>query len=148
MILVEKMIHVARKRLVTIGVGFRITAAAQTMHAAGVDLLVVCGSNHRVVGVVNKTDIIRQIGRCSGSDCIMKVSTVMSRNVIHCQPHHRLTEVWQTMRQRRLRHIPIVDDRMRPLGVVTAEDALQALLREVEQEEQLLYEYVTCVGYR
>lgn len=147
MILMEAMLQAARQKLVTIGIEFRIAAAAQTMHNTGVGLLVVCGTNHRVVGVLSKTDIIRQIGRCSGNDCTRKVSAAMSRDVVHCRPNQRLTDVWQTMRDRRLRHLPIVDNRNRPLGVLAAEDALQALLREAEQEEQILFEYVTCVGY-
>ena len=43
---------------------------------------------------------------------------------------------------------PVVGDRHKPIGVLTVNDALQALLKEVEHEEELLREYVMCVGYR
>jgi CBS domain-containing protein len=51
------------------------------------------------------------------------------------------------MKERRLKNIPIVDQDGRPLGVLNARDALEALLEEVEYEEILLREYVMCVGY-
>ena len=51
------------------------------------------------------------------------------------------------MKERRLKNIPIVDEDVRPLGVLNARDALEALLEEVEYEEVLLREYVMCVGY-
>lgn len=45
------------------------------------------------------------------------------------------------MKERRLKNIPIVDQDGRPLGVLNARDALEALLEEVEYEEILLREY-------
>ena len=45
-------------------------------------------------------------------------------------------------------HIAIVDINARPLGIVNARDALQAILREVKAEELLLRAYVMGAGYR
>jgi hypothetical protein len=52
------------------------------------------------------------------------------------------------MRQGGLKHVPVIDEEDRPLGVLYARDALQALLTEVESEELLLRDYVLGVGYR
>jgi CBS domain-containing protein len=51
------------------------------------------------------------------------------------------------MKEKGFVHIPIVDKNLRPRGVVNARDALQALLREVTDEELLLRAYVMGVGY-
>jgi len=51
------------------------------------------------------------------------------------------------MKDRRLRNIPVLDQGSRPIGVLSARDALETLLEEVEYEEVLLREYVMCVGY-
>ena len=72
----------------------------------------------------------------------------MTRTVILCRSGDPLPEVWSVMKERRLKNIPIVDQDVRPLGVLNARDALEALLEEVEHEEILLREYVMCVGYR
>ncbi len=37
---------------------------------------------------------------------------------------------------------------VKPLGVLSAGDVLQAQLQDVEDEEALLRDYVMCVGYR
>ena len=74
-------------------------------------------------------------------------STVMTRTVILCRLGDTLHEVWSVMKERRLKNIPIVDQDVRPLGVLNARDALEALLEEVEHKEILLCEYVMCVGY-
>ena len=70
------------------------------------------------------------------------------RAVVLCRPGDRLNEVWSVMKERHLKNIPIVDQDVRPLGVLNARDALEALLKEVEYEEVLLRDYVMCVGYR
>lgn len=51
------------------------------------------------------------------------------------------------MKSTRLRQIPVLDEGSKPLGIVYAMDALQALLKEAQDEEQLLFDYVMCVGY-
>jgi CBS domain-containing protein len=47
-----------------------------------------------------------------------------------------------------LKNVPVVDADSKPLGVLNARDVLQSLLEDVEYEEQLLRDYVMCVGYR
>jgi CBS domain-containing protein len=71
----------------------------------------------------------------------------MTRTAILCHPGDPLHEVWSVMKERRLKSIPIVDQDVRPLGVLNARDAFEALLEEVEYEEILLREYVMWVGY-
>ncbi len=45
-------------------------------------------------------------------------------------------------------HIPVIDQKSQPCGVVNTRDALQALLSEVRDEELLLRAYVLGIGYR
>lgn len=51
------------------------------------------------------------------------------------------------MKQRRLKNIPVIGSGAKPLGVLTARDALEVMLDEVESEEALLRDYVMSVGY-
>ena len=78
----------------------------------------------------------------------MGVAALMTKAVADCNPGDRLNEVWQVMKDKKLKNVPVVDDRRRPLGVLAAPDVLQALMGEVEQEEALLRDYVMCIGYR
>jgi CBS domain-containing protein len=71
----------------------------------------------------------------------------MTREVIACSPRDLLNDVWSIMKNRGLRHIPIVDKDLKPLGIIYARDALQTLLTEVQDEQQLLRDYLTCAGF-
>lgn len=145
--LVERMLPAARKRLVTIRDDAPLIDAARLLRDLDGDLVVVCSSDEMLAGVITKTDVVRQISHCRGAGCTTAASAVMTRTVILCRPGDLLQEVWSVMKERRLKNIPIVDQDVRPLGVLNARDALEALLEEVEYEEVLLRDYVMCVGY-
>jgi hypothetical protein len=40
-----------------------------------------------MVGVLTKTDIVGQIGRCMGASCSVRVDSIMTREVTYCRTH-------------------------------------------------------------
>jgi CBS domain-containing protein len=145
--IVERMLPASRRRLVTIGDDALLIDAAKLLSDLHTDIVVVCSSDQLLAGVITKTDIVHHITLCRGSGCTTAASTAMTRTVILCHPGDRLHDVWSIMKDRGLKNIPVVDQDSRPLGVLNARDALEALLEDVEYEEVLLREYVMCVGY-
>jgi predicted transcriptional regulator len=76
------------------------------------------------------------------------VDSIMTRDVSYCRTHEILLDVWSMMRERGLQRVPILDEARRPLGIIYAREALQALLSESEDNEELLHDYISGVGYR
>ncbi len=74
-------------------------------------------------------------------------SALMTKAVVYCRPNDLLSDVWSRMKERHLKNVPILDPGSRPIGVLNARDALEALLEELEYQEVLLRDYVMCVGY-
>lgn len=146
--LVERMLPRACERLATISEAASVKDAAALMAKPHTDLVIVCGDDGRMVGVLTKTDIVGQITRCIGSGCTAKVDTIMTRDVASCQTRELLRDIWSMMRARGLQRIPIIDQVGKPIGIIYARDALQALLGEVESDEALLRDYVMNVGYQ
>lgn len=145
--IVERILPAAHKRLVTIGDDAPLIAAAALLRDIDTDLIVVCGSDGLLTGVITRSDVVRQISHCQGASCMAAASAVMTKAVVNCHPGDHLRTVWSLMRERHLKNIPILDQSSRPIGVLNARDALEALLEEVEHEEDLLRDYVMCVGY-
>jgi len=146
--LAEQMLSRAREPLITIDAAAPVKAAAVLMSRPHTDLLVVCGEDGLLVGVLTKTDIVGQIGRCIGSGCTFRVDTIMTRGVVSCRPNESLEGIWSTMKSRGLERIPILDEARRPVGIIYARDALQCLLNGVESDERLPRDYVMDVGYQ
>jgi predicted transcriptional regulator len=99
-------------------------------------------------GVVSKTDVVAQMSHCKGESCVCAVATVMTRDVLACRMGEQIEPLWTRMRERGFKNVPLVDAANRPIGVVTARDMLQVLLKEAEDEEVLLRDYVMGFGYR
>ena len=136
----------ARSRLVTLADDAPLVEAAKLLRT-GTDLVVVCDSAGLFAGVITRTDIVSQISRCQGAGCITAVSLVMTRDVVLCRPGDLLHDVWLRMKERGLKNIPVADQDLRPQGVLNARDILQVLLKESEDEEAMLRDYVMGVGY-
>lgn len=148
MTLVEKIIPVARERLVTIRDDAPLIEAAKYLDGRHINLVVVCDKDDAMVGIITRSDIVRQMSLCIGCSCTAAAATVMTKDVVSCRPDDRLQDVWSIMKERKLLHVPIVDDGSRPMGVINARDALFVLLEETEYETALLRDYVSGIGYR
>src|SRR6476469_4845226 len=127
--LVEKVLPIAVTRLITIPTDAFLKDAAKALsESPHRSLVVVCNYDGAMVGVIAKTDIVRQIARCQGNSCTITVATVMTEDVTSCHPSDTLQEVLATMKERVFVHIPIVDHESRPSGVLNVRDAVQVLL--------------------
>lgn len=146
--LAEQMLLRARERLATVGTGAPVREAAYLMSKPHTDLVVVCDPGGCMVGVLTKTDVVRQMGHCDGGSCTARVDTIMTRDVTSCRLDNVLHDVWAVMKERGLQRIPVVDEDEKPVGIVYARDALQHLLGASESDERLLRDYVMGVGYR
>lgn len=145
---VEAVLPAARDRLATIREDASLIDVATQLARSRINLVVACRSDATMAGVITKTDVVSHISQCEGAHCTKAASLVMTRNVTVCRPTDWLPDVWTTMRERGRKHIPVVDEASRPVGVLYARDALEALLEKTEAEELLLREYVLGIGYR
>ncbi len=144
----EQMLPTARERLATIDEAATVKLAADIMSKPHTDLVVVCGQDGRMVGVLTKTDIVRQITQCIGGGCIARADTIMTRDVTSCGVTEALQDIWSVMKSRGLQRIPLLDKGGKPIGIIYARDALDCLLGRVESDEALLRDYVMDVGYQ
>ncbi|HKT19834.1 MAG TPA: CBS domain-containing protein [Stellaceae bacterium] len=145
--LVRKILATARGKLVVLRDDAPLIEAAKLLAHRDSNLVVICNARKRLVGVIAKTDIVRQMGKCRGSSCKEAVASVMTKEVAVCRSRDFLDQVWSVMKERGLKHIPVVDRLSRPIGLAIARDVLNALVEESQHEGQLMRDYIMCVGY-
>jgi CBS domain-containing protein len=66
----------------------------------------------------------------------------MSRDVVTCHESTELNELMTTMTDRRIRHVPVVDDG-HLVGLVSIGDIVKARLDELEHDKKDLLDYVS-----
>lgn len=136
MTFVSEIIPVARERLVIVMEDALLAEAARFLDGRHINLVVVCDKAGAMVGIVTRTDIVRMIALCQGCSCTAPVAAVMTKDVTFFRPSDLLRDVWSTMKEWNLLHVPIVDENFKPLGVINARDVLLVLVGDAE------YDYV------
>ena len=95
---------------------------------------------NRLEGIVSERDIVRAVAE--GSDLsTMKIRDLMTVKVHTCSRDSRLSEVMTLMNERRIRHVPVIEDD-RLVGILSIRDLVDARLREAEVEREQMAEYI------
>jgi CBS domain-containing protein len=121
--------------------------AADRLTERGIGALVVVDGDGRLVGVISERDLVGELSRHGPGLVDLPVSAVMSRQVETCRLDTRTHELMAVMTERRFRHVPVVDDDNRPIGIVSIGDVVKLRLDELATEASHLETYVTGGSY-
>jgi CBS domain-containing protein len=143
----DRLLPIAQQKLIRIIDSAELIDAAKLLRDRDTEIVAVCTPDGVPAGVITKTDVVGQISHCQDQSCTTPASPAMTRDVIVRKAGQLLGDVWSIMKKRKLKNIPVVDAESRPIGMLNARDTLQLLLKEAQDEELLLRDYVMCVGY-
>lgn len=103
--------------------------------------VVVSPDGEQVTGIVSERDVVRRIAE--GPDALTStVDTIMSTDVVVCEPNDSLDDLMRLMTVRRIRHVPVVHD-AKLQGLVSIGDAVKTRIGELEFERDQLNQYVS-----
>ena len=128
--------------VVTIRPDAMLLAAADTLNQHNIGALVVSTDGSTVEGMVSERDVVNELARRGTGAVKRTVAEVMSTDVTTCMPDATVNELMATMTERRIRHVPIVEDG-RLAGIVSIGDVVKMRLDELEVEKDSLEQYVT-----
>lgn len=117
--------------------------AIARLREKGIGALVVSGDGRAIEGIVSERDIVRAAASAGASSFGATVGSVMSTDVITCALGDGVDRLMSLMTERRIRHLPVVDDRGHLAGIVSIGDVVKARLTELEQENQALSQYIS-----
>jgi CBS domain-containing protein len=118
--------------------------AAQLMNARRIGSLVVLEGSE-VVGIFTERDILVRVVAARRDPETTVVGDVMSVPVVCCTSETELQECKAAFTNRRIRHIPVVDDGCL-VGIVTSGDVLAREAYEREEAIESLTEYIGGPG--
>lgn len=114
--------------VVTVKSGMTVREAARIMHEAGVGSVVVIDESGRLVGLFTEGDLVRVVAE--GRDLDSPIDLHMTREVVSVRPETPILEAGDLMMRLGIRHLPVVDDAGRIVGVVGIRDVCQRLIGE------------------
>lgn len=128
--------------VVTIRPDAMLLAAAESMSKHNIGALVVSPDDKTVVGIVSERDLVRDLARLGTGAVKRTVADIMSTDVATCGPDATVDDLMAAMSERRIRHVPILDDDALA-GIVSIGDVVKMRLDELEVEKESLEQYVT-----
>jgi CBS domain-containing protein len=125
----------------SIGGEATVLAAAQFMTEHRIGALLVLDGSH-IVGMFSERDILQQVVAEGRDPAHTTVADVMTTAVACCTPDTPLEEARGAMKNRRIRHLPVVDGEERLLGIISIGDLNAFQVADQEQTIFLLNEYL------
>ncbi|NKE45871.1 CBS domain-containing protein [Roseomonas frigidaquae] len=99
-----------------------------------------------VLGIVSERDIVRAIGAHGADAVTMPVAQLMTRALHTVTPRTRIPEALALMTDRRVRHLPVIDEDGSLAGMVSIGDLVKARIEEAVHEAEELRHYVESAG--
>ena len=129
--------------VVTITDGVSLADAAMTLRDKSIGALVVSNDGQHIDGILSERDVVRALANHGASVLGRPVSSAMSKDVVTCRADDAVESLMLSMTERRIRHLPVVDDDGLLGGVISIGDVVKARLGQLEAENRQLYDYST-----
>jgi CBS domain-containing protein len=129
-------------RVLKIEAGASVFEAVQTMVEANVGSLLVTDGGD-IVGIVTERDYLRRVTLEGRTDKDTAVGEIMTAPLVVVTPETEIDESMAIMTDRRIRHLPVVDDG-EVVGVISIGDIVKFKSKRQSFEIQYLTDYITA----
>jgi CBS domain-containing protein len=116
--------------------------ATASLRDHGVGALVVSRDDRTIDGILSERDVVRALAAHGGSTLGREVLTAMSTSVTTCHGHDTADQLMAMMTERRIRHLPVVDDDGHLAGIISIGDVVKARVGQLEHENNQLHDYI------
>lgn len=104
--------------------------------------VVVVDGEGAIAGIVSERDIARAAHSRGAHALEQPTSDIMTEMVVTCDPDATTGDLMSLMTEKRVRHIPVIEDEQL-VGIVSIGDIVKARLSELETERDALQAYIS-----
>jgi CBS domain-containing protein len=132
--------------VVSVGAQDEVGAIARILAENRIGAVLVRDGGGDVLGIISERDIVRCIA-AHGCDAVtLPAAKLMTRALHTVTPRTKVTEALELMTDRRVRHLPVVQDDGNLAGMVSIGDLVKARIDEALHEAEELRHYVETAG--
>jgi len=138
---VETILSTKGRAVATIRPEDTVGAAVEALVSGNIGALVASEDGEHVDGIVSERDIVHALARHGDALLALTVAEVMTRSVVTCDPTESVAELMAEMTNRRIRHLPVVQNGLL-CGIVSIGDVVKNRLDEIEYEARSLRSFI------
>jgi CBS domain-containing protein len=138
---VEAILRGKGRTVATIRPDQTITAALAALRDRNIGALVVSEDGDRVDGIISERDIVHGLAGHGSALLALSVAEAMTRRVTTCDPADTVADLMAEMTNRRIRHLPVVQNG-KLVGIVSIGDLVKNRLDEIEYEARSLRSFI------
>ena len=116
--------------------------AIKRMVEANVGSLLVLEAG-KLAGIVTERDYLRRVALEGRTEKETEVREIMTAPLVYVTPETSLDECMGVMTERRIRHLPVLDDDREVVGVVSIGDVVKYRSRQQDVQIRLLTDYIS-----
>ncbi len=103
-----------------------VLKAVKLMKEKNIGSIVVVDEDMRIVGIFTERDLVRLVAE--GKDLNIPLKDAMSKNLIVARENDSIISVASKMLEHWIRHMPVVNDNGKVIGIVSIRDVLRHIL--------------------
>jgi CBS domain-containing protein len=127
--------------VVTIAPSDSVTTLLNALAEHNIGALVVVDKG-KVIGIVSERDVVRRIAERGAALLDAPVKQIMTTVVASCTTKDSIDSVAETMTERRIRHMPVLDNGQL-VGIVSIGDVVSSRIRQLEKDRGQLEHYIS-----
>jgi CBS domain-containing protein len=125
----------------TVAPGLSVTGLLEDLARHNIGAVVVVGDGGKLVGIVSERDVVRRLNERGAELLRAPVSDIMTTEVVTCDPSEAVDNLAAIMTDRRIRHMPVVEDG-RLVGIVSIGDVVKSRIQQLESHSEQLESYI------
>ena len=130
---IRDLLKIKDRPVITIGPNETVSAAIKKLVEYDRGSIPVCNEKAELVGIITERDIVRKSFVRSDALTGIKIEEVMTKEVAIGTTEDDVDYAVSVMKQKRIRHLPIVDSQ-KVVGMVSMRDLLDVQLSEAKAE--------------
>ncbi|WP_160000349.1 CBS domain-containing protein [Roseomonas sp. 18066] len=140
---IAKILNGKGSQVVSVGPADDAVAIARTLAQHRIGAVLVRDPAGQVLGIVSERDIVRALASQAAAAGELLAQQLMTRLLYTITPTTPIGEALAMMTDRRVRHLPVLEEGGGLAGMISIGDLVKARIAEAEQEAQELREFVT-----
>jgi CBS domain-containing protein len=138
---IADILAIKNRNVQSIGPAASALDAANQMNERKIGSLLVMEAD-RLIGIITERDMLQRVLVARRDPASIHVGEVMTTELVCCYPHTTVEEARGVLKNRRIRHLPVLDENEKLLGLVSIGDLNAYEANDHERTICILQEYI------